>query len=186
MLRNVNLVILLLMAASLSACGGGNSSSGNSLGATVTIQPQVKTGTATIKFTQYSSAASQVSFPMMDFTLKSTINSNAGSMASDVSIQSETFTFEYIDSIPVGLGTNLVIPPLSYFSNLNVPAGGTAEWQNVPIMLNAAKQYLKAQAPLSNSTQQIRFKIICTFNGVEVKNGSNISANTTGTLIVSQ
>lgn len=179
-------VVILFITSLLMACGS-NGSTGQSQGATVALQAQITPGKPTIFFSQYTSAQSINSVsPLADFTLKSVINSNAGTMASDVSILSETFTFERVGSNPENRGTVLVIPALTYYSNLIVPAGGTATWQNVPIMLAEAKSYLKNNDPLKASTEQLYYKVKVEFAGKEVKNGSKLSVDTTFYLNLAQ
>lgn len=176
-----------LICVCIMGCGGGGSgSTGQAQSTTVALQAGVTAGKATIVQTQFTSARMLLPStftPMMDFTLKSTINSNAGATASDVNITSEVITYEYIDSLPANLGNTLQIPPLVYYSNLIVPAGGTTDWQNVPVIMSTQRQYLKDNNP--NATE-LRYKVKVTFNGYEVKNGNNVSVTTTGTLIINQ
>lgn len=180
------LLSLCILVVTISGCGGGNAT-GQGQGATVALQSQITPGKATIFFSQYSSATSIQSLsPLADFTLKSIVNSNAGSMASDISITSEVISFEYVGSSPVGIGSNLSIPPITYYSNLIVPAGGTATWSAVPIMIPETKSYLKTNNPLSNQTDQLYYRVNIAFNGIEVKNGNNLSVNTTCYLNLSQ
>lgn len=179
--------VMLITAVIIAACSGGDSNPGQAQGATVALQAQITPGKATIFFSQYTSATNLVSTsPTADFTLKSIVNSNAGTMASDVSIDSEVISFEYIGSTPSGVGGALKIPDLIYYSNLIVPANGSAVWANVPIMLAEARTYLKANNPLSSETDELRYKVVVTFNGVEVKNGSKLSPQTTLYLKLSQ
>lgn len=184
------LVLLFTVVLALYGCGGGGSgSTGQAQGTTVALQAQIKQGSATIIFSQYTSAASLASLsPTLDYTLKSVINSNAGLMASDVNITSEVITYEYIDSTPTLILPPPTIPALTYNSNLIVTAGGTTDFANVPVFTSTQKSFLKNLNPqlLNNGTDTIRYRVRTTFNGYEVKNGSSISVSTTGTLTVTQ
>jgi len=129
----------------------------------------------------FSSYSSSNWGPSMNFTLRSVINPNAGAMASDVNITSEVITYEYVEALPVGAGSTLVIPPLNYTMNMIVPAGGTFDFQNVPMLSPAQKLYIKNNI---NPTDRITYKSKITFNGYEVKNGNNVSVSATGNIFL--
>jgi len=184
------IILFLFVACFISACGGsGSSSTGQTVGTTVSLQASVKTGTTMSVFTGYTSLSNSSAWgPSMSFDLKSTVNPNAGTMASDVTITEGIVTYEYVPSgsIPATAGTNLVIPPLTKYSLINVPAGGTASWDNVDIFSPVQKQYLLANSPLANSSDLLQYRVRVTFNGREIKNGNTISVSTTGNLYITQ
>lgn len=193
MMRNSKICLILLslfVACVISACGGsGSNSPGQTVGTTVSLQSSVKTGTTMSVFTGYTSLANSTAWgPQMSFELKSTVNQNAGAMASDITITEGVVTYEYVPSgsIPTTAGTNLVIPPLTKYSLINVPAGGSASWDNVDIFSPVQKQYLLANSPLANSSQLLQYRVRVTFNGREIKNGNTISASATGNIYITQ
>lgn len=183
-IRILTLLLSVFILLILQACGGGGSgSSGQAQSTTVALQSQVKSGTSMAVFSSYSAASWG---PTMDFTLKSVINPNAGAMASDVHITSQVISYEYSNAIPVGAGSSLLIPPLTWNVTQIIPAGGSADLQNLPVLSPAQKLYLRNNNPLTAASDFLNFKVKVTFNGYEVKNGNNVSVSVLSNVILTQ
>lgn len=189
MTLKLNYLFFMTLLILLTGCGGGGSgSTGQAQSTTVALQAQVKTGTSMAVFSSYSNSKWG---PNMNFTLKSVINPNAGTMASDINITSEVISYEYSDAIVNGIPavsgsavSLLNLPPFTYNLTMIVPAGGTYDLLNLPVLSPAQKLYLISMAPLVLTNDYINYKVKVTFNGYEVKNGSNVSVSVLGNVFI--
>jgi len=178
---------LIVLSLILQACGGGGSgSNGQAQSTTVALQAQIKTGTPMGVFYNSSTATSASTNswgPMMNYTLTSKANLNAGVTASDVNITSEVITYEYV-GVAGGPGSSFVIPPLNYSMNMIVPVNGSTDLENLPVLSPIQKQYLVTNLAALPAGTNLTYTVRTTFNGYEVKNGNSVSVSAAGNVII--
>lgn len=173
------IITLLISTAFLSGCGG-STSSGGSQGTTVTMQADIKNGSSPIAFVGFSSGKIQ-SRAGIDFVLKSTINPNSGLMASDIGLVSQDISFEYIGCSDPTYKTIVQLPSFKLYDSALLTAGGTLTLTGFSVFLPVTAQYLAdnyinvgGKNPFLNPNE-LQFKVNVNFNGVELKNQSNIN-----------
>jgi hypothetical protein len=160
---------------------GNQGSPGN--GNTVYMQTTIKQGSTGAVFVnvsgvRFSNRSTAVTVPnSMSFTIKSNVYPSTSKIpASDVDINSIGFSYTPVINQPGTVPPTFLptVPSLPYSGNL--PAGGTLNIDNVPILWNDdLTQIINSARTLGISNKTLQYKVDLTFHGKEVNTGVDLS-----------
>lgn len=166
------ILFLFLMAG----CGNqGSPGNGNTVYMQATIK-QSTTGAvfANVSGVRFSNRSTAVTVPnSMSFTIKSTVYPGTTKIpASDVDIRSIDFAYTPVTSLSPSFTPT--VSSLPYSGNL--PAGGTLNIDNVPILWTQdIAQIVNSARSLGISNQTLQYRVDLTFHGREVNTGADLS-----------
>lgn len=160
---------------------GNQGSPGN--GNTVYMQATIKQGStgavfANVSGVRFSNVSTAVTVPnSMSFTLKSTVYPGTSKIpASDVDISSIGLSFTPAEYQPGSVSPSFTPAVSTVFYSGNLPAGGTLNIDNVPILFNDdLTQIINSARSLGIANKTLQYKVDLTFHGREVNTGMNLS-----------
>jgi len=176
-------VSVFICLIALSGCGSGSSSVVGE-GNTVFLESAITNGSVL-------SADSALSVPgpdLLNFTIKSTPYSNAGTFASDVQINQQDISYEYLGSSDPTFTTIASLPAYQTFSTGLLTPGGTLDLQ-IRVTQDSIKQYISSTylSAFSNlPTNVLRYKVNVTFTGTELRTNKRVSVTAYANLFVRQ
>ncbi|HEY3308497.1 MAG TPA: hypothetical protein VGJ93_08580 [Desulfuromonadaceae bacterium] len=172
----------IICFAILEGCGSGSSVVGE--GNTVYLEAGITSGSNLSADSLLSSAAPDI----LDFTIKSTAFSNAGGFASDVQINQQDISYEYLGSSDPTFNLIANLPAYQTFSTGILPPGGSLDLQ-IRVTQASTKQFISTNYLSAFSTlptNVLRYKINIRFTGTEIKTNKRISVTTFANLFVKQ